>query len=79
MAEVYLEGEESVSSRSRDVVVSLQRDKGKGHTSGVVKAHDGGQRVEQRSLTEGHVSRDDILQQMQSEIAYLRKCVDSKK
>ncbi|XP_075640281.1 uncharacterized protein LOC142612035 [Castanea sativa] len=79
MAEVYLEGEESVSSRSRDVAVSLQRDKGKGHTSGVVKAYDGGQGAEQRSLTEGHMSRDDVLRQMQSEIAYLRKCVNRKK
>ncbi|XP_075667260.1 uncharacterized protein LOC142636852 [Castanea sativa] len=79
MAEVYLEGEESVSSRSRDVAVSLQRDKGKGHTSGVVKAYDGDHRTEQRSLTEGHMSRDDVLRQMQSEIAYLRKRVDSKK
>ncbi|XP_075663429.1 uncharacterized protein LOC142633027 [Castanea sativa] len=79
MAEVYLEGEESVSSRGRDVAASLQRDKGKGHTSGVVKAYDGDHRAEQRSLTEGHMSRDDVLRQMQSEIAYLRKRVDSKK
>ncbi|XP_075670279.1 uncharacterized protein LOC142640065 [Castanea sativa] len=77
MAEVYLE--ESVSSRSRDVAVSLQRDKGKGHTSGVEKAYEGDHRAEQRSLTEGHMSRDDVLRQMQSEIAYLRKRVDSKK
>ncbi|XP_075640227.1 uncharacterized protein LOC142611969 [Castanea sativa] len=79
MAEVYLEGEESVSSRGRDVAASLQRDKGKGHTSGVVKAYDGDHRAEQRSLTEGHMSRDDVLRQMQSEIAYLRKRLDSKK
>ncbi|XP_075663034.1 uncharacterized protein LOC142632534 [Castanea sativa] len=79
MAEAYLEGEESVSSRSRDVAVSLQHDKGKGHTSGVVRAHDGGQGAEQQSLTEGHMSRDDVLQQMQFEIAYLRKCMDSRK
>ncbi|XP_075669804.1 uncharacterized protein LOC142639527 [Castanea sativa] len=79
MAEMYLEREESVSSRSRDVTISLQQGKGKGHTLGVAEAHDSGQGAEQRSPTEGQMSRDDVLQQMQSEIAYLRKCLDSRK
>ncbi|XP_075645094.1 uncharacterized protein LOC142616092 [Castanea sativa] len=79
MAEAYLEKEESVSSQSRDVTVSLQQGIGKGHTSRVAEAHDSGQGAEQRSPTEGQMSRDDVLQQMQSEIAYLRKCLDSRK
>ncbi|XP_075659840.1 uncharacterized protein LOC142629682 [Castanea sativa] len=79
MAEAYPEREESVSSRSREVTVSLQQGIGKGHTSRVVEAHYSGQGAEQRSPTERQMSRDDVLQQMQSEIAYLRKCLDSRK
>ncbi|XP_075665758.1 uncharacterized protein LOC142635500 [Castanea sativa] len=79
MTEAYPKREESVSSRSRDVTVSLQQGVGKGHISGVAEAHYSGLGAEQRSPTEGMMFRDDVLQQMQSEIAYLRKCLDSRK
>ncbi|XP_075633845.1 uncharacterized protein LOC142606366 [Castanea sativa] len=80
MAEASPEREESVSSRRRDLTASLQQGVGKRHTSRVVvESHRSGQGAAQRSPTEGQMSRDDVLQQMQSEINYLRRCLDSKK